>query len=122
MFSRILSRRDRRRFPRHEATFAVEFELEVYGFEDGSRPFFASGKTVNLSRSGLLARLDLPVAHGSVCKLFFRHTGEQVRPRHVSGRVVRLRESGDDFLLAVEFDEPLAGIEVDQTVDLAAGA
>jgi hypothetical protein len=122
MFSRILSRPDRRKFSRHEASFAVEFELEVYGFEDESRPFFASGKTVNLSRSGLLARLDLPVTHGSICKLFFRHTGEQVRPQHVAGRVVRLRESGDEFLIAVEFDEPLAHIEVDQTVDIAAGA
>jgi len=122
MLNKILRRVERRKHPRCETVLAVEFELEVYGFEGESRPFFTSGKTVNISRSGLLARLDLPISTGSVCKLFFRHTGDQVRPQHVAGRVVRLREAGEDFLVAVEFDEPFTRIDVAQTAELATPA
>ncbi len=112
MLNRILGGIDRRRFPREEAALAVEFEIEVYGFESNSRPFFASGKTINISRSGVLAQLDVPATRGSVCKLFFRHAGDQLRPQHVAGRVVRLRECGNEFLVAVEFDAPLAVLEI----------
>ena len=112
MFSRFFGGAERRRFPRHEAALPIEFEIEVYGFEGDSRPFFASGKTVNISRSGVLARLDVPAPKGSVCKLFFRHAGDQVRPQHVAGRVVRLQEESNEFLVAVEFDAPLATLDV----------
>jgi len=122
MFSRIWKGAERRRFPRQEAVLEVEFEIEIYGFEGESRPFFASGKTVNISRTGVLAHLDVPIARGSVCKLFFRRTGDQVRPHHVAGRVARLSDSGDDFLIAVHFDEPLARLEVTDKATVAADA
>jgi hypothetical protein len=122
MFSRIWKGVERRRFPREEAALEVELEIEIYGFEGESRPFFASGKTVNISRDGVLARLDLPVARGSVCKLFFRQPGDQVRPHHVAGRVARLSQCGDDFLIAVRFDEPLARLEITEKVAGAARA
>jgi hypothetical protein len=112
MFSRLWKGMERRRFSRQPATLEVEFEIEIYGFENEARPFFASGKTVNISRSGVLARLDVPILRGAVCKLFFRGTDEQVRPHHVAGRVARLSEDGSDFLIAVEFDEPLTRLEI----------
>jgi len=122
MFSRIWKGADRRQFPRREATIEVELEIEIYGFEGESRPFFASGKTINISRGGVLACLDVPISRGSVCKLFFRQIGDRVRPHHVAGRVIRLRESGGDFLIAVRFDEPLAHLEVRENVAVSAGA
>ena len=112
MFSRIWKGVERRKFPRQEAALDMELEIEIYGFEGESRPFFASGKTINISRSGVLARLDVPVQQGSVCKLFFSRTGDQVRPHHVAGRVARMTASADEYLIAVEFDEPLAHLEV----------
>ena len=112
MFSRIWKGVERRKFPRQEAALDMELEIEIYGFEGESRPFFASGKTINISRSGVLARLDVPVQQGSVCKLFFSRTGDQVRPHHVAGRVARMTASADEYLIAVEFDEPLAHLGV----------
>jgi len=122
MFSRIWKGTDQRQFPRQEAAFEVELEIEVYGFEGESRPFFASGRTINISRSGVLAHLDAPIARGSVCKLFFRCTGDHVRPHHVAGRVARLRESGDGYLVAVRFDAPLARLNIAETVAVAVSA
>lgn len=122
MFRRIWKRVDRRRFSRQEAALEVELEIEIYGFEGQARPFFASGKTINISRDGVLARLDVPLARGSVCKLFFRQTGDQVRPHHVAGRVARLSRSGEDFLIAVRFDEPLTRLEVAEKVTVATRA
>ncbi len=122
MFSKIWKGSDRRVFPRQEAALEVELEIEIYGFEGNSRPFFASGKTINISRSGVLARLDVPVTRGSVCKLFFSRTGDQVRPHHVAGRVARMTPSGKEFLIAVEFDEPLARLEIAEQVQVTASA
>lgn len=122
MLSRIWKGVDPRRFLRQEAALEIELEIEIYGFEDESRPFFTSGKTINISRDGVLARLDVPLSRGSVCKLFFRQTGDQVRPHHVAGRVVRLARSGEDFLVAVRFDEPLTRLEVAEKVTVAAPA
>lgn len=113
---------DRRRHRRHEASFDIRVELEVYGFEGEVRPFFASGSTVNVSRSGLLATLDAPVSTGSVCNIFFRDTGEQLRPHHVTGRVVREFEEGDRHFVAVEFDEPLLRLEVEELQGTAVAA
>jgi len=122
MFSRLWKEADRRRFPRQDAALEVELEIEIYGFEGESRPFFASGKTLNISRDGVLACLDVPVSRGSVCKLFFRQTGDQIRPHHVAGRVARLSRSGDDFVIAIRFDEPLARLEITEKVAVAVGA
>ena len=112
MLSAIWKGVDRRRAQRQEAALEVELEIEVYGFEGASRPFFASGKTINISRNGVLTCFDVPISRGSVCKLFFRQTGDQIRPHHVAGRVARMSRSCDDFLIAVRFDEPLARLEV----------
>ena len=122
MFSSIWKGKNRREFHREGAVLEVELEIEIYGFQGDSRPFFASGKTLNISRSGVLARLDVPVLRGSVCKLFFSRTGDQVRPHHVAGRVARMTKSGNEFLIAVQFDEPLARLEVTESAKVAASA
>ncbi len=122
MFSKIWRGADRRRFPRQEATLPLELAIEVYGFEGESRPFFASGTTINISRSGVLAFVDVPIARGSVCKLFFSKTGDQVRPHHVAGRVTRLSEADDGFVVAVQFDAPLARLEVVEHAAVTASA
>ena len=94
--------------------------MELYGFEDESHPFFASGRTLNLSRSGALTLVDLPVARGSVCKIFFRHADDVIRPHHVAGRVLRAREVRDGFEIAIEFDEPLAHLRQEEAAVRAA--
>ncbi len=82
----------------------------MYGF-DGARPFFATGTTVNASRGGVYAALDVPVASGSVCNVFFRDAGECIEPSRVQGRVIRCDEHDGTFRVAIAFDRPLARLE-----------
>ncbi len=96
--------------------------IEVYGFQDEVEPFFASGMTSDVSRLGVLAELDAPIHASSVCKVFFRGTGEQIRPHHVCGRVTRCEENHGRFRVAVEFDEPLLRLEIQEVPALVAGA
>ena len=103
---------ERREFPRLEASIELSVSVELYGFEDQSLPFFASGATRNVSRGGLLAALDAPVSEGSICKIFLRDAADQIRPRHISGRVVRCEEREGEFLIAVAFDQPLNKLQV----------
>jgi hypothetical protein len=106
---------ERRKFPRLEAAIELSVRVELYGFEDASMPFFASGSTRNVSRGGLLAALDAPVSEGSICKVFLHDAADQVRPHHVAGRVVRCEEDGEKFLVAVEFDHPLTRLQVERS-------
>ena len=60
---------ERRRFPRIDAQLDVEIAVEVYGFHGEVHPFFASGRTLNVARAGVLALLDAPVPAGAVAVL-----------------------------------------------------
>lgn len=119
MFRKLWSGQDRRRFPRTEAALDLSIEVEMYGFDD-NRPFFASGRTIDISRGGLFAVLDAPIAAGSVCKLFFHDAGAHVRPSHLAARVLRCREEGNRFLIAVEFDVPLLALRAGAGEEVAA--
>lgn len=105
---------ERRKFPRLEAAIELSVRVELYGFEEESLPFFASGGTRNVSRGGLLAALDAPVSEGSVCRIFLHDVADQIRPRHVAGRVVRCDERDGHFLVAVEFDQPLTRLQIER--------
>lgn len=121
---RLWSGPDQRRYDRHEATLEIELEIqvEIYGFETESHPFFASGETLNISLSGLLAYLDAPVSSGSVCSIFFRNAGHQVRPCLLAGRVLRCDARADGFVIAVTFDEPLLHLAAETPSQVTIGA
>lgn len=122
MFRKLWQGADRRRYPRQEAFLELTIQVEMYGFDGDSRPFFASGRTLNVSRGGVYAELDAPVAEGSVCKIFFRDDGHRVRPKHVAARVLRCEERDGRFRIAVEFDEPLLELDSRQAAATPAGA
>lgn len=122
MFRKFWKGPERREHPRFDAALELAIQVEMYGFEGDSTPFFASGRTLNVSRGGVYTCVDAPVAEGSVCKLFFRDADAQVRPSHVSGRVLRCSERDGAFHIAVEFDEPLLELSVAQPEASAAGA
>jgi len=112
MFRKIWKGADRRRHRRLEAAVELEVQVEMYGFEGESTPFFATGRTINISRGGVYAALDAPVGIGSVCKVFFRGADDRVAPAHVQGKVLRCEEREGGFRIAVEFDEPLERLQV----------
>lgn len=122
MLSKLWAGPERRRFRRHEATIEVRIQVELYGFESGATPFFASGKTVNISRNGVLARLDAPVTRGAVCNVFFREARRHVRPQHIRGKIVRCQEHHGQFMVAVEFDAVLQRLELPAPATVAAKA
>jgi len=124
MWKRIWNGVERRKFRRLQAHLRVEVGVELYGFEGRAHPFFASGRTLDISRGGILAHIDSPIHAGAVCNIFFRDPDSAVRPRHVSGRVIRCQQVADDqnaeadtdrasgartpiFRIAVAFEEPL---------------
>lgn len=110
---------ERRRAERHEVSYPVQLEVEVYGGDEGddvepATPFFARGETINVSRVGCLAEVDDRLEPGSSCTVKFVEPSERVKPQFVSGRVVRCESrSGDSFGVAVEFDEELLSLEPD---------
>ena len=112
MLPKLWTGQERRRFRRHEVAIEIDIEVEIYGFASGATPFFAAGKTVNISRSGILAHLDAPVTRGAVCNVFFREALQDVRPQQVSGKVTRCAEWHGVFIVAVEFDAPLERLGV----------
>lgn len=107
MFRKLFAGKERRKYPRQEAAIELDIELELYGFAGRSEPVFTRGRTVNISRGGLLAEFDAPVESGTVCNLYFREGSERVSPRRVSGRVMRCSPGEGTFRVAVEFDAPL---------------
>lgn len=110
---------DRRRHRRFAAAVDLEVEVEMYGFERDSTPFYATGRTVNISRGGVCAALDAPVAIGSICKVFFRDADARVEPAQVQGKVLRCEELDDAFRIAVAFDEPLTRLRVPEATEVA---
>ena len=99
---------ERRTFPREVETLDVHIQVEVYGFDAKSRPFFCRGTTTNISRSGFLGRVNAPVNVGAICKLFFHNPSVELHPRNVCGRVTRCIERDGAFDVSVEFDEVLS--------------
>lgn len=103
--------KDRRKAERKDLAYKVQLQVEVYG-EQGSRPFYATGETVNISLVGCLALVDDRIAPGARCTVKFVEPDERVKPAWVRGVVVRSeREDEGEYQVAVEFDDPLVVLE-----------
>lgn len=109
MLERIWRGPERRRHPRVANQLPLAVRVEMFGFRDTARPFFACGTTLNVSRGGALTEIDTPLAPGSICKVFFRDSGA-IEPEYASARVVRCEAHGDLFRVALEFETPLATV------------
>ena len=72
----------------------------------------ASGRTINISRGGLLARMDQSVTTGSRCLVHFDKGSDRVRPSRAWGKVLRTQGWGEHFVVAIEFETPLQVLEL----------
>ena len=106
-------RENRRSFPRVDAAFNLRLNVEVGAA--GSKP--AVGKTVNVSRGGILATVDRRVSIRSHCRIQFdgAEAEDRINPREVYGVVIRVTPRRNDFLVAIMFDEPLDTLKVVKT-------
>ncbi len=110
----------RRAFPRYSLSCPILIEL------DRRQSKLSHGVTINLCRSGLLARVDRQIALGTRCRVRFppedRRGPELIQcPRcgdefpvleipdePVCGTVVRLDQGQEGFVVAIMFEAPLA--------------
>jgi hypothetical protein len=112
--------REHARFPEK---LAVDVHVMVMPRSQTQEGYEARGRTIDIGRGGVLLRLDKPVREGVQVRLRFWELPQGVKlwPLMKSGTIVRL-EPGDGptaenmigagSLLAIEFTEPFAELEV----------
>jgi len=99
---------DRRRHRRRRHTYDVVIR------QDERSPVLFRGRTINVSRSGVKMR-GLPVGRGPEMGrvvrvellLIPKNLNETEQRAILTGRVFRVEEKEDDYLVAVKFDRPL---------------
>ena len=90
---------DRRIWPRYPVAIPFDMAVQVNGVSEA----MVAGKTINLSRGGLLARVNEELPAGLRCTIQFPEpTG--LTPQFRSGTVLRTLGSEGNFEVAVEFD------------------
>jgi len=70
------------------------------------------GTSIDISRGGMLIRMDQDVTPGARCEVFFPGTEGQIVPDRICGKVRRSRKHKQGFDLAIEFDVPLEVLQV----------
>lgn len=103
---------ERRQHRRHDAVMAVVLRLELHGYDEEHVRFEANGRTVNVSRGGLLARIDRTLAAGTRCLAHFPDATGMLGRTLVFGEVRRCTGMGDRWEVAVVFDTPLVEIDI----------
>lgn len=98
---------DAREHSRHSVSFAVQMSVSLKGVDAADRPFEAQGRTINLSKSGMLARVDRHLPIERRCLVHFRDAEHKLEETRVHGVVVRCDPFDDGVAIAVEFESPL---------------
>lgn len=117
---------ERRDAQRYEVDGLLKVDIQLFGYQrdgresgiapapDAGRKIHSSGRTVNLSISGMLARVADAVTEGSNCLVRFVNAGAGVRPELRWGLVVRCDElESGEYEVAVHFDSPLETLDVE---------
>lgn len=100
---------ERRSYPRYDVSCAVRADLHPSGAGSLGRELGINGITINVSRSGILARMDQAIVPvDSLCLThFFPTDGLYVRPNPQWGTTIRVEPVGEGCQLAIKFDDPL---------------
>lgn len=101
---------ERRRFERFKMNLYVELQV----VEPGGPPKRQNGRTVNLSRGGVLLSVGREPRKNARCRVIFKSSEGYVSPDQMLGRVVYTGPGeGRDFRVAIEFDKPLDDVNPD---------
>lgn len=90
----------------------VVIQIELHGYDAEDRRFQCSGRTVNMSRGGLLAQVDRKVESGTRCLAHFPSAAGRLGRTMVYGVVGRVRETPAGCEVALTFDNPLLQVEL----------
>lgn len=72
------------------------------------------GRTIDISRGGMLIGVDQDVIPGARCEVRFPAADGRIEPEHTTGKVRRSSPMSKGFQLAVQFDEPLSVLQDDE--------
>jgi len=103
---------DRRAYRRFDAAFPIRLSIEVE--TEGSPQ--ALGHSINISRGGVLAKVDSRMSLLAHCRVFFLEAGDTLRPATTTGVVRRVHLMEDGFAVAIQFDVPLEELLVVPTL------
>lgn len=105
---------DRRAWPRYPVSYRLKIDPKLRSAERSVSPFPVSGVTINLSRGGMLARLDRGIPPSSRCLIHLLNTGGNVRPDLAWGRIHRSHDGEEGWEVGIEFEEPLELLRPDR--------
>jgi hypothetical protein len=103
---------DRRSFTRTPVPRSRGLTVRLHGFDESGQRIDAIGIPVNLSRGGVLARTDVPLSADRPCLGHFSGAGGGIVPEYAPGRIIRLGQEADQFLVALEFNPPLRSVNL----------
>ena len=86
----------------------------MHGFDASDTRFQARGRTLNVSRGGLLAQLDRDVQPGVRCLAHFPRALGRLGRTMVYGVVRRSEPCEGGYRVAVTFDTPLLDVAFEQ--------
>ncbi len=101
--------------PRHEASYPIGIEVQLYGYHrkrrhrrpDTNQRLDTSGVTINLSRGGMLARVERTIPVNTNCLIHFRGAEGLIAPEYRWGVVIQSVAVQGDCELSVKFASPL---------------
>lgn len=98
---------ERRAFQRHTVPPDADMIVTLHGIDDDGNHLDFECEPVNVSRGGLLARCRREIVPDTPCVGQFQMSDGKIAPEFAVGTVVRLQEEAEEFLVALEFKEPL---------------
>lgn len=99
---------NRRQFERVRVTAPVKLEATLKGRFIDILSLELTGVTVDMSRGGVLAKVDQSITPGVRCRIEIEPKDGKGEPRSFYGRVRRsFQGNRSGYLVALEFDEPL---------------
>ena len=98
---------NRRAFQRLAATFPIELEPEHRTGRSDLTALPLAGVTLNVSKGGMLAKIDQGILRHGRYLIRFLKAGGSVRPEITWGAVKRSRARNRGWEVGIEFDDPL---------------
>lgn len=107
-----MSDAERRDFPREVSAVPLVLQVELHGYDAEDERFRAEGRTVNMSKGGLLARVDRALVKGTRCLAHFPSATGQLGRTMIYATVRRSHEASRGWEVALAFDNPLLDLEL----------
>ena len=101
-----------RSYQRVDVAYAIKVEAALTLRGHQVMQLTLMGTSIDISRGGMLIRVEQDVALGARCEVFFSDAMGKIVPDRVGGKVRRSRGHRGAFHLAIEFDTPLEVLEV----------